>query len=65
MISGSTVNQGNWAAFAVLLYSSLHVLYTVFSMEAEFISAEIVQEDIRAMLPWRKVSGLGVISLDR
>jgi hypothetical protein len=58
MIGGEEVKPGNWAAFGVLLYCSLHVTYAVLAMESNFTRAEVVDEDVRAMLAWTKVSNL-------
>jgi hypothetical protein len=54
-IGGRTVTRGNWAAFAVLQYCSLHVTYAILTMESEFTQAEAVDEDIHAMLAWTQV----------
>eukprot|EP00037_Helgoeca_nana_P008974 m.79129 g.79129 ORF g.79129 m.79129 type:complete len:459 (-) comp19264_c0_seq1:166-1542(-) len=54
MIGGEEVKPGNWAAFGVLLYCSLHVTYAVLAMESNFTRAEVVDEDVRAMLAWTK-----------
>lgn len=54
-IGGRTVTRGNWAAFAVLQYCSLHVTYAILTMESEFTQAEAVDENIHAMLAWTQV----------
>eukprot|EP00038_Savillea_parva_P014744 m.11985 g.11985 ORF g.11985 m.11985 type:complete len:349 (+) comp2897_c0_seq2:213-1259(+) len=52
MIAGEEVTPGNWAAFSLLASTASFVVFSVTTMESEFIAGSKHHRDLAGMLAW-------------